>query len=141
MNVMGFKPTGLLKAKYTKRWKGSDGKWRYEYGSPKGTGSSGPKDTGSSKPPSTDAHPAEKLFPGVKVERVLSRRVDFSFRGKTYSITGGGVVAKRTLQPDGKNWYSYQLDFAHSDERKLLEHFAVRQQYNPKKKRTEYYFK
>jgi hypothetical protein len=26
-----YKPTELLKAKYTRRWKGKDGKWRYEY--------------------------------------------------------------------------------------------------------------
>ena len=29
----------LNKAKYTKRWKGKDGKWHYEYGEPKGSSS------------------------------------------------------------------------------------------------------
>jgi len=28
-----MKPTEMLKAKYTKRWKGKDGKWNYAYGS------------------------------------------------------------------------------------------------------------
>jgi hypothetical protein len=27
-------PATLLKAKYTRRWKGKDGKWHYEYGAP-----------------------------------------------------------------------------------------------------------
>lgn len=26
-----FKPTELLKAKYTRRWRGKDGRWQYEY--------------------------------------------------------------------------------------------------------------
>lgn len=29
-----YKASELLKAKYTRRWKGPDGKWRYEYGTP-----------------------------------------------------------------------------------------------------------
>lgn len=37
-SVRVLKPTELLKAKYTRRWKGKDGKWNYEYGQPKGKG-------------------------------------------------------------------------------------------------------
>lgn len=34
--VVILSATELLKSKYTRRWKGPDGKWRYEYGSKKG---------------------------------------------------------------------------------------------------------
>ncbi len=33
--VVVFSPLGLLKAKYTRRWRGRDGKWNYEYAKPK----------------------------------------------------------------------------------------------------------
>ena len=142
----------LMKSKYTRRWKGKDGKWNYEYGTtPKG--SKAPKGDDIvfvGNEPSEDApvdrvKTAEAMIPGVNISKVLKRRVEFTYKGENYAMGGGGVVGLATKQPDGKTWYSYGGTFnsviRSADKNDFRDVLAISSQYNYKKGYTDYYYK
>lgn len=94
----------VIKAKYTRRWKGKDGQWRYEYGAPKGRkmtklpdGSGAFVATIGTKQPKKKTYTFDASKLGWKVKDGKNKGVEISNQHPGKYITMHAVFGEVTL--------------------------------------------
>jgi hypothetical protein len=94
-----FLPTELLKAKYTKRWRGKDGKWHYEYGKLKAKPKKWPSMTNSEKRKAYNiaikSGDVKDTFEGFSAQMEGSNSIFDSSTGRLVELGGRGKKSLR----------------------------------------------
>jgi len=109
----------LLKAKYTKRWKGKDGKWRYEYTRP----GSGSKRQYTHQPETISERESDKRF----AEETWGPTKE----GKSYSVEQIKKMKRSELIDGLKTWGYKKADFEVFSKKEIADYLAVESGHDP----------